>query len=109
MRFNGDFWYQSSPTFLAILLLPFSWLFAAIAALRRWCYRTQIFKSYVLKQVVIVVGNISVGGTGKTPLVIALARQLTASGMKPGIVSRGYGGQPLHQPVQVKPDSQPQQ
>jgi tetraacyldisaccharide 4'-kinase len=105
MRFNGDFWYQSPPTFLSIFLMPFSWLFGAVAALRRWCYRSGVFKSYRFKQIVIVVGNITLGGTGKTPLVISLARQLSAAGMKPGIVSRGYGGHASGQPIYVQPGS----
>jgi tetraacyldisaccharide 4'-kinase len=75
-----------------IILIPLSWLFGALAATRRWLYKQQIFKSYRLSVPVIVVGNISVGGTGKTPLVIYLVEQLKQLGYKPGVISRGYGG-----------------
>lgn len=78
---------------LASLLLPFSWLFALLAALRRSLYRFNILKSYQLPVPVIVMGNITVGGTGKTPLVIYLTDQLKAAGYTPGIISRGYGGE----------------
>lgn len=74
-----------------ILLLPFSLLFCALASLRRYAYQHgwwRVFKSDVP---VIVVGNISLGGTGKTPLVIYLAQELTRQGYRVGIVSRGYG------------------
>ncbi|SDK20570.1 lipid-A-disaccharide kinase [Methylophilus rhizosphaerae] len=76
-----------------ILLVPVSWLFALLAGLRRWCYRRGILASTALPVPVIVIGNISIGGVGKTPLVIYLARQLRAAGYHPGILSRGYGGQ----------------
>lgn len=56
---------------------------------------------------VIVVGNLSVGGTGKSPLVAWLARYLREQGWKPGIVSRGYGGKSPHYPLSVMPDSDP--
>ncbi|MGP1715935.1 MAG: tetraacyldisaccharide 4'-kinase [Methylophilus sp.] len=75
------------------LLLPFAWLFAGLAALRRTLYRCGFFSSTKLPVPVIVVGNISVGGVGKTPLVIYLAQALRAAGYTPGILSRGYGGQ----------------
>jgi tetraacyldisaccharide 4'-kinase len=75
------------------LLLPLSWLFACLAAARRFCYKVGLFSSRRLPVPVIVAGNISVGGVGKTPLVIDLAKQLRAAGYVPGILSRGYGGQ----------------
>ncbi|KQT43737.1 MULTISPECIES: tetraacyldisaccharide 4'-kinase [unclassified Methylophilus] len=75
------------------LLLPLTWLFASLAALRRALYRAGLFSSSKLPVPVIVVGNISVGGVGKTPLVIYLANALRAAGYHPGILSRGYGGQ----------------
>ncbi|KXB30434.1 tetraacyldisaccharide 4'-kinase [Dechloromonas denitrificans] len=70
------------------LLLPLSWLFAGLAALNR-----RHAKPVRLPVPVIVVGNITVGGAGKTPLTIWLARQLKEQGWRPGIVSRGYGGE----------------
>jgi tetraacyldisaccharide 4'-kinase len=69
------------------LLLPLTGLFCVIAALRRWQHKRQQVKHPVP---VIVVGNIAVGGTGKTPLVIWLVEHLRAAGFQPGVVSRGY-------------------
>ncbi len=83
-------WYRISP--LHLLLWPLSLLFAAFAALRRLLYRGGVIATARLPVPVIVVGNICVGGTGKTPLVIRLAQLLLESGFKPGIVCRGYGG-----------------
>jgi len=91
-----------------LLLTPLSWLFFVVARIRRWLYISGWLKSYRLSVPVIVVGNINVGGTGKTPLVIWLAEQLLQAGYKPGIISRGYGGQT--KTVQaVFADSNPQQ
>ena len=80
------------PTLWQIVLIPLSWLFGLISHLRRSLYKTGSLKSFRLAVPVIVVGNINVGGTGKTPLVIWLAEQLLLAGFKPGIISRGYGG-----------------
>ncbi len=84
------YWYRISPLHLA--LWPLSLVFAAAAALRRWLYRRGMRRVTRLPVPVIVVGNINVGGTGKTPLVIWLARMLQAHGWNPGVVCRGYGG-----------------
>lgn len=86
-------WYRSSWHAITWLLLPVSWLFALACSLRRFFYRVGIFKTIQFNVPVIVVGNITVGGTGKTPFVIWLARFLKSQGYRPGIVSRGYGGQ----------------
>lgn len=83
-----------------LVLIPFSWLFCAISILRRWAYRLHLLPSYRLPVPVVVVGNISVGGTGKTPVVVWLAQQLRAAGFHPGIISRGYGTR-HHSPVAV--------
>lgn len=83
-------WYRLSLWHL--LLIPLSWLFGVLAALRRACYRIGLLPSCKLRVPVIVVGNVSVGGTGKTPLVIWLAENLKRHGYHPGIISRGYGG-----------------
>lgn len=74
------------------LLWPLSWLFALLARLRRACYRVGVFSSQAMPVPVVVVGNLSVGGVGKTPIVIHLAQHLRAAGYVPGILSRGYGG-----------------
>ncbi|MDR2219498.1 MAG: tetraacyldisaccharide 4'-kinase [Methylobacillus sp.] len=89
-----------------ILLRPLSWLFGMLAALRRLGYKTGIAKSIHLPVPVIVIGNITVGGTGKTPLVIWLAQRLQAEGWKPGIISRGYRGSNTS-PLSVTPASDP--
>lgn len=81
-------WYRLSP--LHLLLYPLSLLFRALSALRRFLYRSGILASVRLPVPVVVVGNISVGGTGKTPLTLWLAQQLLDNGWHPGIVSRGY-------------------
>lgn len=72
-------------------LLPLSGLFGAAAALRRALYRLGVLRRVRLQARVVVVGNIAVGGSGKTPLVAWLARGLKQSGWNVGIVSRGYG------------------
>lgn len=99
------YWYNKS--FITLVLLPVSWLFCAITIVRRALYRLGIFKVHQLSVPVIIVGNISVGGTGKTPLVTWLIEVLRNNGYTPGIVSRGYGGQATHWPQQVRVDSDP--
>ena len=76
---------------LACALWPFSVVFGALAAVRRAAYRSGALKSQRLPVPVVVVGNVVVGGSGKTPLVIALARHLRSRGIAAGVVSRGYG------------------
>lgn len=71
-------------------LLPFAWLFAALAGLRRFAYRSGLLPHYRSPRPVVVVGNLTVGGTGKTPFVIWLAGELAARGLRVGIASRGY-------------------
>lgn len=96
-----------APTIWHIFLIPLSWIFALITATRKALYKTGWLKSYALSVPVIVVGNINVGGTGKTPLVIWLAEQLKLAGYKPGIISRGYGGS-AKQATEVHENSDPQ-
>ncbi|WP_137940175.1 tetraacyldisaccharide 4'-kinase [Chitinivorax sp. B] len=90
MSLLDTLWYRSSV--LAIPLFPLTLLFGSVSSIRRGLYRIGALKSVALPVPVIIVGNISVGGAGKTPLTIYLANQLQALGFKPGIVSRGYGG-----------------
>jgi len=75
------------------ILLPLSALYAAVIAVRRWAYSSGLKKSYRVGKPVVIVGNLTVGGTGKTPLVVWLAQQLQSRGLKVAIVSRGYGSQ----------------
>lgn len=77
---------------LAWMLYPLSLVFAVLAALRRLAFRLGLKKSHTLPVPVIVVGNVTVGGAGKTPLTLWLAERLRQAGRHPGIVSRGHGG-----------------
>jgi tetraacyldisaccharide 4'-kinase len=76
---------------VACLLWPLSLLFGALVALRRWGYRWGLLKSEGLPIPVVVVGNVIAGGSGKTPLVIAMVEHLRTRGIAAGVVSRGYG------------------
>ena len=97
-------WYHISPWHL--LLLPLSLIFFLLSAFRRALFRAGFISAVKLPVPVIVVGNITVGGTGKTPLTLWLAEQLTAQGWHPAIISRGFGGSG-YQPVQVNSNSNP--
>lgn len=99
-------WYLRNDP-LGLVLMPLGWIYAMVMRLRRVFYRFGVLRSHQINALVIVVGNIAVGGTGKTPLVIALAGYLTQLGWRPGIVCRGYGGKALHWPQQVRADSDP--
>jgi tetraacyldisaccharide 4'-kinase len=72
-------------------LMPLSWVYTGAVLLRKLAFKKQWLKTTYLPVPTIVVGNIFVGGTGKTPVVIALVQDLLAMGKKPGLVSRGYG------------------
>lgn len=98
-------WYEDAR--FGWLLIPLSGLFWVIMTMRRWCYRTRFFQVRRLPVPVIVVGNITAGGTGKTPTTIWLARELAGRGFSPGIVSRGYGGSGSTSPMRVDSDSAP--
>jgi tetraacyldisaccharide 4'-kinase len=82
-------WYRESAG--PSLLQPLAWLYGLVASLRRRGYARGWLKTQRVGKPVIVVGNLTVGGTGKTPLAAWLAEQLSVSGLKVGIVSRGYG------------------
>jgi len=98
MRLDS-YWYHRN--FVSWMLLPITGLFLVISFTRKLLYKIGLLKSYKLSVPVIVVGNISVGGTGKTPLIIELCKQLTKAGFKPGVISRGYGGQSKTWPVDI--------
>jgi tetraacyldisaccharide 4'-kinase len=92
-------WYGDSS--LALLLQPFAYLYGAIVALRVRAYRSGLLRRERIPQPVIVVGNLTVGGTGKTPMVCWLVKKLSAEGYRPGIVSRGYGARTGREPLMV--------
>ena len=104
-KFLEDLWYGKHP--LSLILAPVGWLYAAAILLRRLAYAGGILPVQRVAVPVIVVGNLTVGGTGKTPMVIWLAEYLLAHGHRPGIISRGYGGKAKKWPQQVRPDSNP--
>jgi len=89
------------------ILLPLSGLYWLVSGSRRLLYRSGIFRVRRVPVPVIVVGNITAGGTGKTPIVIWLAKELRHRAFRPGIVSRGYGGSGLDAPVRVGTNSAP--
>jgi tetraacyldisaccharide 4'-kinase len=97
-------WLRRGP--LACLLWPLSLLFGALAALRRAAFQLGLIERIRVAVPVIVVGNVVAGGAGKTPVVMALVEHLRARGLRPGVVSRGYG-RTLANCREVRPDSLP--
>ncbi|WP_434144887.1 tetraacyldisaccharide 4'-kinase [Photobacterium leiognathi] len=103
-------WFQRPPKggmlFLYILLWPLFWplsrLFGVISQNKRQQYSSGKKTAYKASVPVVVVGNITAGGNGKTPVVVWLVEQLQAKGLKPGVVSRGYGGKAPHYPYFVE-------
>ena len=79
------------PSVLTLLLLPFSWLYAAVLAVRNWLYDIGWKPSETFAVPLLSVGNLRVGGTGKTPHVVWLVEELLRQGHRPAILSRGYG------------------
>jgi len=82
-------WYGAAPP---AWLLPLSWLYGLVLAIRRRLYAAGVLRVVRLPVPVVVVGNLTVGGTGKTPLTAWLVERLQQAGLRPGIASRGYGG-----------------
>ena len=105
MRVTPEYWYGAQRGLFYYLSLPISWLFCVVVWLRCRLYQTGLLRSVKLAAPVIVVGNITAGGTGKTPLIIWMANFLKQQGYQPGIVSRGYGGNAKTWPQQVRADS----
>lgn len=97
-------WQRITP--VSVLLYPLSLIFRAVVTLRRTAYACGLARTRRLPVPVLIVGNITVGGTGKTPLVLWLAGFLTQNGMRPGIVSRGYGAA-ARAPRGVAPTAEP--
>jgi tetraacyldisaccharide 4'-kinase len=102
MRSLEESWYRRDGWL--ILLWPLSILFRLLASLRRR-YHSSVAKSNTPPLPVVVVGNISVGGTGKTPFIIGLGKALQQAGFRPGVISRGYLGKAPHYPFSVDSDS----
>lgn len=98
-------WYQ--PKGWSRFLLPLSGLFWLLSTIRRKLYQHGISKQYKVAAPVVVVGNITVGGNGKTPLVIYLSHFLKQQGYRPGVISRGYGGKSPSYPMLVEHESNP--
>ncbi|MCS2153663.1 tetraacyldisaccharide 4'-kinase [Scandinavium goeteborgense] len=98
-------WSGESPLWL--LLLPLSWLYGLVSGVIRLSYRLGIKKAWRAPVPVAVVGNLTAGGNGKTPVAIWLVEQLQQHGIKAGVVSRGYGGKAAHYPLLLTSDTTP--
>jgi tetraacyldisaccharide 4'-kinase len=98
-------WYEGGKSYVA--LLPLAGLYWLVVELRHLLYRIGMLKTQSAGVPVIVVGNVTAGGTGKTPATIWLASALREQGFKPGIVSRGYGGTRSDTSMRVDPASDP--
>src|SRR5690606_10542054 len=94
-------WYERRSQWFSLLLLPLSWLFALVSGVRRTAYRRGWLRSFRVACPVLVVGNITDGGTRQTPMTIWLAQQLQARGLRVGIVLRGYGVRATQWPCDV--------
>jgi tetraacyldisaccharide 4'-kinase len=102
-------WYDRHAPWLSLALLPLSWLFGLVVACRRAAYRIGLLSRVRVGRPVVVIGNVTVGGTGKTPFTFWLATLLQAKGVRVGIVLRGYGGNSSHWPRDVGADSATQE
>lgn len=89
------------------LLLPISWLYGLLVFLRRQVYRLGMLSSFRAPVPVMVIGNVTVGGSGKTPLIITLVNYLQKQGVEVGVISRGYGGDTSQMPALVTKESLP--
>jgi len=98
-------WY--GPRWQSLPLWPLGWLFRVLVVLRGTLYRTGVLRMHRVAVPVVVVGNITVGGTGKTPVAAWLARQLGLRGHRVGVVLRGYGGRASGEPQVVTAGSDP--
>lgn len=96
-------WYDDAPS--GWILVPLSGVYWLLVSIRNLMYRFGMIKTHRADAPVIVVGNISAGGTGKTPTVVWLVNELRAKGFKPGVVSRGYGGSKSGMSMRVDVDS----
>ncbi len=104
-RWLQDSWYKEM--YISSTFMPISMIYDDVIRFRAFLYRIGIKKKTKLTVPVIIVGNITVGGTGKTPLILWMARLLREQGYKPGIISRGYGGNAESWPQRVDEKSDP--
>ncbi len=104
-QFLENLWYRNKPWWLW-LFLPLHGLLYLLVWFRKQFYRWGLFSSTDLKVPVVIIGNINVGGTGKTPFAIYLLNMLKAQGYKPGLVTRGYGGDTDLHPLVVDESSE---
>ena len=111
MRLIEKVWFHNhrAKYLLVPLLLPLTALFWLLSRLRRLSFKWGVAKSKQLTKPVIVVGNIGVGGNGKTPMVIYLVELCRAMGLTPGVISRGYGGNAPNYPYFVTAQSTPEE
>ncbi|MDO9241224.1 MAG: tetraacyldisaccharide 4'-kinase [Methylicorpusculum sp.] len=98
-------WYKDD--LFGLIMMPLGFIYRDIARFRRFLYRIGLLKTHKLSVPVVIVGNLTVGGTGKTPLIIWMAQVLQQNGYRPGIISRGYGGQSEAWPQMVDLNSDP--
>ena len=99
-------WYEPGLSGWVLLFMPLTLLYAIASGVRRWLFSAGLNRSTRLPVATVVVGNLTAGGSGKTPLTLYLAQQLRLRGYKPGIVSRGYGGTAT-EPTSVSRHSNP--
>lgn len=111
MRLIEKVWFKEHPAkwWMLPLLLPLTLIFSLISLIRRAAYRIGILQSINVSVPVIVVGNIGIGGNGKTPVSLYVVEKLAQKGLKVGVVSRGYGSKAPHYPYQVNNTSNAEQ
>lgn len=107
MRLIEKVWFHqhSAKIWLVPLLLPLMLIFWLISACRRLAYQCRIFSSIKVNKPIIVIGNIGIGGNGKTPIVLWLIDVCRSQGLTPGVISRGYGGKAPYYPYMITDES----
>ncbi len=95
----------SGKSSLYLLLLPLSWLYGLVSGIIRLSWKLELRKAWRAPVPVVVVGNLTAGGNGKTPVVIWLVEQLQSRGIRVGVVSRGYGGKAERYPLILTADT----
>ncbi len=111
MRLIEKVWFQGhfAKWLMVPLLLPLTLIFAVISFCRRIAFKLGLLESFKVSVPVVVVGNIGIGGNGKTPVTLYLVEQLKAKGLKVGVVSRGYGSKAPYYPYQINEESSAEQ